>query len=167
VIGGEGMAVLKLQKYGSPILREKALPVKKVDKEIKELVDNMIETMYVEGGVGLAAPQVGVSKRIIIIDTEEEDVVVLINPVIIKREGKSEEEEGCLSVPGVYSPVRRSSKVTVEAMGLDGNKFQITQEGFLAVALQHEIDHLDGYLFVDRLSPAKRIMLKEQLKNIE
>ena len=84
------MAVLKLQKYGSPILREKALPVKGIDKEIKELVENMIETMYVEGGVGLAAPQVGVSKRIIIIDTEEDDIVVLINPVINKREGKSE-----------------------------------------------------------------------------
>ncbi|HNR65071.1 MAG TPA: peptide deformylase [Atribacterota bacterium] len=161
------MAVLKLHKYGSPILREKALPVKKVDEEVKELVENMIETMYVEGGVGLAAPQVGVSKRIIVIDTEEEGVIVLINPVIIKREGESKEEEGCLSVPGIYSPVRRSSIVTVEAMDLNEKKIQITQEGFLAIALQHEIDHLDGYLFIDRLSPAKRLMIKDELKNIE
>ncbi|MDD3655158.1 MAG: peptide deformylase [Atribacterota bacterium] len=161
------MAILKLQKYGSPILREKALPVNKVDEEIRELVQNMIETMYAEGGVGLAAPQVGVSKRIIVLDTEEKGVIVLINPVLIKREGESKEEEGCLSVPGIYSTVRRSSIITVEAMDLNEKKIQITQEGFLAIVLQHEIDHLDGYLFIDRLSPAKRLMLKEQLKNIE
>ena len=161
------MSVLKLQKYGSPVLREKALPVSNIDDDIRKLVDNMIETMYVEGGVGLAAPQVGVSKRIIIIDTEENGVIVLINPVIIKREGETKEEEGCLSVPGVYSPVRRSSAITVEAIDLDEKKIRITQEGFLAIALQHEIDHLDGYLFIDRLSPAKRLMIKEQLKEIE
>lgn len=161
------MAILKLQKYGSPILREKALPVNKVNDEIKELVKDMIETMYAQGGVGLAAPQVGVSKRIIVIDSEEKGVLVLINPVIIKREGVSNEEEGCLSVPGIYSTVRRSSLITVEAMDLDEKKIQITQEGFLAIVLQHEIDHLDGYLFIDRVSPAKRIMLKDHLKNIE
>ncbi len=161
------MSVLKLQKYGSPILREKALPVNNIDGDVRELVDNMIETMYAEGGVGLAAPQVGVSKRIIVIDTEEKGVIVLINPVIIKREGETKEEEGCLSVPGIYSPVRRSSSITVEAIDLDEKKVRITQEGFLAIALQHEIDHLDGYLFIDRLNPAKRLMIKEQLKEIE
>jgi len=161
------MAVLKLQKYGSPILREKAMPISKVDDDVRELVENMIETMYAEGGVGLAAPQVGVSKKIIIIDTEEKGVIVLINPVIIKREGETKEEEGCLSVPGVYSTVRRSSTITVEALDLDENKIRITQEGFLAIALQHEIDHLEGYLFIDRLSPAKRLMIKDQLKEIE
>ena len=161
------MPVLKLQKYGSPILREKAALVNKVDHEIRELVENMIETMYAEGGVGLAAPQVGVSKRIIVIDTEEKGVIVLINPVIVKREGESKEEEGCLSVPGIYSPVRRSSMITVDAMDMDEQKIRITQEGFLAIALQHEIDHLDGYLFIDRLSPAKRLMIKDQLKEIE
>jgi len=160
------MAVLKLQKYGSPILREKAMTVSKVDDEVRELVENMIETMYAEGGVGLAAPQVGVSKKIIVIDTEEKGVIVLINPVIIKREGETKEEEGCLSVPGVYSTVRRSSTITVEALDLDENKIRITQEGFLAIALQHEIDHLEGYLFIDRLSPAKRLMIKDQLKEI-
>lgn len=160
------MAVLKLQKYGSPILREKAMTVSKVDDEVRELVENMIETMYAEGGVGLAAPQVGVSKKIIVIDTEEKGVIVLINPVIIKREGETKEEEGCLSVPGVYSTVRRSSTITVEALDLDENKVRITQEGFLAIALQHEIDHLEGYLFIDRLSPAKRLMIKDQLKEI-
>lgn len=160
------MAILKLEKYGSPVLREKALPVTKVDDEIRELVKNMIETMYAEGGVGLAAPQVGVSKRIIIVDTEEQGIIVLVNPAIIKREGETKEEEGCLSVPGIYSPVRRSSTVTVEALDLEGNKVRISQEGFLAVALQHEIDHLEGYLFIDRLSPAKRLMIKDQLKEI-
>jgi peptide deformylase len=159
--------VLKLQKYGSPILREKAALVNKVDHEIRELVENMIETMYAEGGVGLAAPQVGVSKRIIVIDTEEKGVIVLINPFIVKREGESKEEEGCLSVPGIYSPVRRSSMITVDAMDMDEQKIRITQEGFLAIVLQHEIDHLDGYLFIDRLSPAKRLMIKDQLKEIE
>ncbi len=160
------MAILKLEKYGSPVLREKALPVTKVDDEIRELVKNMIETMYAEGGVGLAAPQVGVSKRIIIVDTEEQGIIVLVNPAIIKREGETKEEEGCLSVPGIYSPVRRSSTVTVEALDLEGNKVRISQEGSLAVALQHEIDHLEGYLFIDRLSPAKRLMIKDQLKEI-
>ena len=161
------MAILKLHKYGSPVLREKAMQVNKVDNEIRELVENMIETMYAEGGVGLAAPQVGVSKKIIVIDTEEKGIIVLINPVIIKREGESKEEEGCLSVPGVYSPVRRSYSITVEALDLDENKIRITQEGFLAIALQHEIDHLEGYLFIDRLSPAKRLMIKDKLKEIE
>jgi peptide deformylase len=161
------MAVLKLQKYGSPLLREKAMTVNKVDDEIRELVNNMIETMYAEGGVGLAAPQVGISKRIVVIDNEEKEVLVLINPVIIKREGEIKEEEGCLSIPGVYSPVRRSSLITVEALDLNEKKIQITKESFLAIVLQHEIDHLDGYLFIDRISPAKRLMLKEQLKSIE
>jgi peptide deformylase len=161
------MSILKLQKYGSPILREKAMSVNKVDHEVRELVNNMIETMYAEGGVGLAAPQVGISKRIIVIDTEDKGVIVLINPVIIKREGEMKEEEGCLSVPGVYSIVRRSSVITVEALDLDEKKIRITQEGFLAIALQHEIDHLDGYLFIDRLNPAKRLMIKDQLKKIE
>jgi peptide deformylase len=160
------MAVLKLQKYGSPILREKAIPVSKVDSEIRELVDDMVETMYVEGGVGLAAPQIGISKRIIIIDTEEKGVMVLINPVIIKREGETKEEEGCLSVPGIFSIVKRSAVITVEALDLDEKKVRLTQEGFLAIALQHEIDHLDGYLFIDRLSPAKRLMIKNKLKEI-
>ncbi|HOR42067.1 MAG TPA: peptide deformylase [Atribacterota bacterium] len=161
------MAILKLEKYGSSVLREKSLPVDKIDDEIRRLVQDMIETMYAESGVGLAAPQVGISKRIIVIDTEEEGVIVLINPVIVKKEGELHEEEGCLSVPGVYSPVRRFSRVTVEAMDLNEKKFQITQEGMLAIALQHEIDHLNGYLFVDRLNPARRLMLKDELKNIE
>ncbi|MDD2353162.1 MAG: peptide deformylase [Candidatus Caldatribacteriota bacterium] len=161
------MAILRLHKYGSPVLREKAMPVTKIDDEIKELVNNMIETMYAEGGAGLAAPQVGVSKKIIVIDTEDKGPIVLINPEIVKREGETSEEEGCLSVPGIYSPVKRSYSVTVEAIDLDEKKIQITREGFLAIALQHEIDHLEGYLFIDRLGPAKRIMIKNQLKEIK
>lgn len=161
------MAVLKLQKYGSSVLREKATPITKIDEEIKDLANNMIETMYVEGGVGLAAPQVGVSKRIIVVDVDEKDAIVLVNPMIISREGQFIEEEGCLSVPGIYSQVKRSFKVTVEALDLKDNRIKITREGFPAVVFQHEIDHLDGYLFVDRLSPAKRLLIKDQLKEIE
>ncbi len=161
------MAILKIQKYGSPILREKALPVEKIDEEIKELVENMIETMYAERGAGLAAPQVGISKRIIVIDTEEQGPIVLINPVIKKKSGESKEEEGCLSIPGIYSNVDRSLSITVEAIDLNEKKICISEEGYLAIVLQHEIDHLNGYLFIDRLSPARRIMLREQLKNIE
>lgn len=161
------MAVLKLHKYGSSVLREKASAVCKIDDEIKQMALDMIDTMYAEGGVGLAAPQIGVSKQIIIIDSEEKGVITLVNPIIIKREGEIQEEEGCLSVPGIYHPVKRSASVTVEALDLNDEKIRITEEGLLAIALQHEIDHLEGYLFIDRISPAKRLLIKEQLKEIK
>ncbi len=124
----------------------------------------MVETMYTASGVGLAASQVGVSKRIILVDGEEDGLIVLINPMIIKSEGEVVEEEGCLSVPDIYSQVKRSSKVTVKALNENGDPIKITKEGLTARALQHEIDHLDGILFIDRIGRIKRQILLNKLK---
>lgn len=158
------MAILEIKEYGEPVLREKSLPVKEITPEILNLIRDMAETMYTAPGVGLAAPQVGVSKRIIIIDGEEEGLIVLINPTMVKSEGEVIEEEGCLSIPGVYSEVKRSSKVTVKALNKSGELIKITKEGLLARALQHEIDHLEGILFVDRIGKVKRQLLLNKLK---
>jgi len=145
-------------------LREKSLPVKEITPEILNLIRDMAETMYTASGVGLAAPQVGVAKRIIIIDGEEEGLIILINPMLVKSEGEVIEEEGCLSIPGVYSEVKRSSKVTVKALNESGEPIEITKEGLLARALQHEIDHLEGILFVDRIGKVERQLLLNKLK---
>jgi peptide deformylase len=158
------MAILEIKEYGEPVLREKSLPVKEITPEILNLIRDMAETMYTAPGVGLAAPQVGVSKRIIIIDGEEEGLIVLINPTMVKSEGEVIAEEGCLSIPGVYSEVKRSSKVTVKALNKSGELIKITKEGLLARALQHEIDHLEGILFVDRIGKVKRQLLLNKLK---
>jgi peptide deformylase len=158
------MAILEIKEYGEPVLREKSLPVKEITPEILNLIRDMAETMYAAPGVGLAAPQVGVSKRIIIIDGEEEGLIVLINPTMVKSEGEVIAEEGCLSIPGVYSEVKRSSKVTVKALNESGELIKITKEGLLARALQPEIDHLEGILFVDRIGKLKRQLLLNKLK---
>jgi len=158
------MAILEIKEYGEPVLREKALPVKEVTPEILNLIKDMAETMYADSGVGLAAPQVGVSKSIIIIDGEEDGLIVLINPMIVKSEGEVVAEEGCLSVPGIYSQVKRASKVTVKALNENGDPIEITKEALTARALQHEIDHLDGILFVDRIGRMERQMLLDKLK---
>jgi len=120
--------------------------------------------MYADSGVGLAAPQVGVSKRIIIVDGEEDGLIVLINPIIVKSEGEVVGEEGCLSIPGIYSQVKRSSKVTVKALNENGDSIEITKEGLTARALQHETDHLNGILFIDRIGRLKRTILLKKLK---
>ena len=158
------MAILEIKEYGEPVLREKALPVKEVNPEILNLIKDMAETMYTDSGVGLAAPQVGVSKRIIIIDGEEDGLIVLINPMIVKSEGEVVAEEGCLSVPGIYSQVKRASKVTVKALNENGDPIEITKEALTARALQHEIDHLDGILFIDRIGRMERQILLNKLK---
>jgi len=158
------MAILEIKEYGEPVLRGKALPLKEITPEILNLIKDMAETMYTDSGVGLAAPQVGVSKRIIIIDGEEDGLIVLINPMIVKSEGEVVEEEGCLSVPGIYSKVKRSSKVTVKALNENGDPIEITKEALTARALQHEIDHLDGILFVDRIGRMERQVLLSKLK---
>ena len=129
-----------------------------------DLIKDMAETMYTDSGVGLAAPQVGISKRIITIDGEEDGLIVLINPMIVKSEGEVVAEEGCLSVPGIYSQVKRSSKVTVKALNENGDPIEITKEGLAARALQHEIDHLDGILFIDRVGRMERQILLNKLK---
>jgi len=162
------MSVLEIKKYGDPVLREKALEVDEITPKINKLIDDMIETMYASLGAGLAAPQIGISKRIIIIDGEDDGLLVLINPVLIKKEGKVNEEEGCLSVPGIYSNVERYETVTVEGLDRNGEKIRIKKDGLMGKALQHEIDHLEGLLFIDRISKIKRqVLLKEYKKKTE
>ena len=158
------MAILEIKEYGEPVLREKALPVKEITPEILNLIKDMAETMYTASGVGLAALQVGVPKRIILVDGEEDGLIVLINPMIVKSEGEVVAEEGCLSIPGIYSQVKRASKVTVKALNENGDPIEITKEALIARALQHEIDHLDGILFVDRIGRMERQMLLDKLK---
>jgi len=158
------MAILEIKEYGESILREKSLPVEKITPEILNLIKDMAETMYTASGVGLAASQVGVPKRIILVDGEEDGLIVLINPMIIKSEGEVAAEEGCLSVPDIYSQVKRSSKVTIKALSENGDPIEITNEGLIARALQHEIDHLDGILFIDRIGRMERQILLNKLK---
>lgn len=158
------MAILEIKEYGDSVLRERALPVEEVTPEILNLIKDMTETMYTASGVGLAASQVGVPKRIILVDEEEDGLIVLINPVIIKSEGEILAEEGCLSVPDIYSQVKRSLKVTVKALNQNGDPIEITKEDLTARALQHEIDHLDGILFIDRIGRMERQMLLNKLK---
>jgi len=156
------MAVREIRILGDPVLRTPAEPVAEVDDEVRQLIDDMLETMYDADGVGLAAPQVGVSRRVIVIDVREPDVApfALVNPVIVERADEVERgEEGCLSIPGLRDIVERSAKVVVEGLDRDGLPRRIEAEGLLARALQHEVDHLDGILFIDRISPLKRQML--------
>jgi len=159
------MAILEIKEYGEEVLREKSLPVKEITPEILNLIRDMAETMYVASGVGLSAPQVGVLKRIIVIDGQEEGLIALINPKIVRREGEVIAEEGCLSFPEIYCEVKRSSRVTAEALNQKGERIEITKEGLIARALQHEIDHLDGILFIDKVGRTKRQLLLTKLKN--
>ena len=145
------MAVLQLRVYPDPVLRQKAKRVKKLDRSISKLIDDMVETMYATGGVGLAAPQVGVSLRVAVIEIPGDETIVLVNPEIVKRSGEMEVTEGCLSVPGYRGDIKRSQKVTVKALDRDGKQFRIKGEGLLAEALEHEIDHLNGTLYIDHL----------------
>jgi peptide deformylase len=146
------MAIRMIRKIGDPVLREVSHEVRKITPQIILLLDEMAETMYDAEGVGLAAPQVGISKRIIVVDAlDETGLLKLINPVITRREGKESATEGCLSVPGAAGEVERDEAVTVRALDGCGNSLEIHASGLLARALQHEIDHLDGILFVDRV----------------
>lgn len=146
------MAIRTIRKEEDPVLRKISKPVEKIDDKIRILVEDMIDTMYDADGVGLAAPQIGILKRVAVIDVyDETGVKVLINPEIIKTEGQQCEVEGCLSIPGKNGKVNRPTKVTVRAMNLEGQWYEITGEGLLAVALCHEIDHLDGILYTDKV----------------
>ncbi len=163
------MAKLKLYEYPHPILKKKAEPVEKVDDELRKLLDDMLETMYVSNGCGLAAPQVGVSKRIVVIDIaregEEPNPLYLVNPEIIWRSDETEiSEEGCLSVPGQRAEVERPASVKIRYLDYNGNQKEMLAEDFLAVAAQHELDHLDGVLYIDRISRLKRQMLLKKLE---
>jgi len=158
------VALRAIRILGARVLREPAVPVEDVTDETRRLIGDMFDTMYDAGGIGLAAPQVGVSRRVLIVDVPEEEekrhVHALVNPVIVEA-GRTTDKatEGCLSIPGLEETVTRPVRVTVEGLSPDGEPVRIEAEGLLARALQHEVDHLDGILFIDRLSPLKRNML--------
>ena len=160
------MARLTLLHYPDPRLRKPALPVETVDDRARSLVDDMLETMYAAPGIGLASTQVNIQKRVIVMDVSEEknQPLIFINPTILAQEGKSEMEEGCLSVPGFYERVRRAERVWVGALARHGEPFELNANGLLAVCIQHEIDHLDGKLFVDYLSALKRDRIRKKLE---
>jgi peptide deformylase len=157
--------------WPDPILKEVAKPVDRVDDDIRRLLDDMAETMYAADGVGLAAPQVAELKRLIVIDTsprqEGQKLIHLVNPEIVRLEGATTYTEGCLSIPGEAEEVDRAAKAWVRALDHSGKPFEIEADGLLAIALQHEIDHLNGTLFVDHLSSLKRELIKKRMKKLK
>ena len=159
---------LSLRYYGDPVLRKKADSVSASPSEIKELVLALFECLYREAGVGLAAPQVGLSQRLFVVDVADEGGErvkrAFVNPVILERAGTIVAEEGCLSIPGIRADVKRAARIVVEATDENGTPIRLTAEGLLARAIQHEIDHLDGVLFVDRLSAIHRKLLEGKLR---
>ena len=159
------MALLEILEFPDPRLRNAAKPVANVDGKIARLADDMLETMYAAPGIGLAAPQVNVHERIVVIDISEKknSHLVLINPSIIKRDGEVETTEGCLSVPGFYETVMRAEAIRLEAIDRSGTPFELDADGMLAVCIQHELDHLEGKLFVDYLSNTKRQLIRKKL----
>lgn len=160
------MSIRTLHLLGSPVLREQSPQVAGVTDEVRRLVDDLFDTMRAAQGVGLAANQVGIARRVAVVDVGDDDPLVLINPVITARAGQDRAEEGCLSIPELYGDVDRARQVTVETTGLDGTRMSITAEDLKARAVQHEIDHLDGVLFIDRLSPLKRKLLLARWKRL-
>ena len=160
------MATLEILHFPDPRLRTRATLVAVVDDQLRTLVDDMLETMYAAPGIGLAATQVNVHKRLLVIDLskEQDQPLVLINPEIVDKQGVEEMEEGCLSVPGVYERVERADRIRVRAMDRQGQAFELDADGLLAVCIQHEIDHLDGKLFVDYLSQLKRQRIRKKLE---
>jgi peptide deformylase len=165
------MAVMKIEYLGSPVLRKPANEVVEIDESLRILIADMFETMYEAEGIGLAAPQVGVSKRVLVVDVHDEAAppFALINPRIVEEGPKREKgEEGCLSIPGVSAPVSRPARVVVEGLDAEGHPVRIEAEGLLSRCLQHEVDHLNGVLFVDHLSPLQRDMvLKRYRRQVE
>ena len=162
------MALLEICTYPNPVLREKARRVETVDREIRKLIDDMAETMYDDPGIGLAANQVGRTLRLVMIDVQkpeyEHGLIVLVNPEIVSGRGETTYEEGCLSVPEFYSKVKRYEEVVVRGMDPDGKPVEIQAGGLLAIALQHEIDHLEGKLFIDRIGLIARDIFKRKWK---
>jgi len=162
------MAVLPLTMFPDPVLRKRAEPVQEITPEILSLVEDMVETMYETVGVGLAAPQVGVLLRVVVVDTSmgthPEALLVMINPEVIGLEGKQVAQEGCLSAPGVADDLERAERVRVRYLDRQGKSCELEAEGLLARAIQHEVDHLDGHLYWDRLSKVKRDQLKQQYR---
>jgi peptide deformylase len=160
------MAKLEILHFPDPRLRTRAKPVSEVDDALRQLIDDMLETMYAAPGIGLAATQVNVHQRVVVIDLSQEqnEPQVFINPEILEKDGVEEMDEGCLSVPGIYERVQRAERVRVRALDRDGQLFEQEVDGLLAVCIQHEIDHLNGKLFVDYLSSLKRNRIRKKLE---
>jgi peptide deformylase len=163
------MAIRDILHYPDPRLRNRAQAVEQVDDDIRRLLDDMLETMYAAPGIGLAAIQINVPKRVVTIDISEhgDQPLCLVNPEILERAGNVETEEGCLSVPGIYETVQRADWVRARALDRDGQLLEIEAEGLLAVCVQHEIDHLDGKLFVDHLSQLKRQRIRKKAHKLQ
>ncbi len=160
------MPLLNIIEFPDPRLRTKATPIDVVDGEIVQLANDMLETMYAAPGIGLAATQVNIHRRLVVVDVSDnrDSPHILINPEIIERAGKQVCEEGCLSVPGIYAKVDRADSITVRALDVDGNSRVLEADELLAVCIQHELDHLDGKLFVDYLSPLKQARVRKKLE---
>jgi len=162
------MAVLEILKYPHPLLKKRCLDVERIDGEVKRLIHDMTETMYDANGVGLAACQVGVNRRVIVLDVSpmdpEQDLFALINPEIVAEEEEIDHEEGCLSVPDCLETIKRKQKVRVRGMSPEGREVELEAQGILAIALQHEVDHLNGVLILDRMSGLKREIYRNKLR---
>ncbi len=159
------MALIEILHFPDPRLRKKAIPVDEVNDQVRQTVNDMLETMYHAPGIGLAATQVNIQQQIIVLDVSENksEPVCLINPVITAKDGEEEMQEGCLSVPGIFETVRRAENISVQALDQQGSEFTLHADGLLAVCIQHEVDHLDGKLFVDYLSPLKMQRIKKKM----
>ena len=164
------MSLLKIVKYGDPVLEAPGDPVTEFDDKLKKLVADMFETMYAAPGVGLAAPQVGISKRLYVMDCsggkDPEQRIAMINPVVLNIEGEQTGEEGCLSFPDIFFPVKRSLRAIVQAQDTNGNEFEIDGLELTARCMLHETDHCDGILFIDRTTPLKRELVKRKIKKL-
>jgi peptide deformylase len=162
------MPVLSILTYGAPILKKRAESVREIDREVVELARDMVLTMHAAPGIGLAAPQVNVSKRVIAIDLsvgeKPEELIILVNPELIASEGEAVAEEGCLSVPDIHEKVKRPAKVRVKGLNLEGRERTLEAEGLLARVFCHEIDHINGRLFIENLSPLKKALIRKKLK---
>ena len=162
------MAVLEILRYPHPLLKKRCLEVEKIDGEVKRLIHDMTETMYEANGVGLAACQVGVNKRVIVLDVSpmdpEQDLFALINPEIVAEEDEIDHEEGCLSVPDCLETLKRKQKVRVRGISPEGKEIELEAQGILAIGLQHEVDHLNGVLILDRMSGLKREIYRSKIK---
>jgi peptide deformylase len=163
---------VQIVKYPHPTLRHKSKPLSRVNGELKKAIREMFDLMYAQKGVGLAANQVDLPYRLFVINVQgdpgaPEEELVFINPVITSRKGRAEDREGCLSFPGIFAPVRRPAKITVDAYSLDGRELSYEMDGLYSRAVQHELDHLDGVLFIDRLSPTNLMAIKEELDGLE
>jgi len=161
------MAILEIKKFNDPVLRKKCEKVKEVDKKVIKLIVDMVQTMKEGQGIGLAAPQVGVSKRVIVVQTDlgGQRILALVNPKIIKKSQEKEmDEEGCLSFPGIFLEIKRAKEVEIEGLDIKGKKIKLKAKGLLARVFQHEIDHLDGILFIDRISFWQKLKIRKKLQ---